>query len=149
MFTLALCVILPVIFFASFIYSRKVRPIYQNLREKLSVMNSQAQENIAGNRVVKAFAQEDHEIRQFDQRNEDYREANLEANRFWLKFYPIIEFSAQSLTIMVLLVGGLFAMNGRITLGDLMAFSSLTWTFANPVRCCWHCFSASYRLSPR
>lgn len=134
LFTLALCVILPVIFFASFIYSRKVRPIYQNLREKLSVMNSQAQENIAGNRVVKAFAREDYEIQQFDQRNADFREANLEANRFWLKFYPVIEFSAQSLTIVVLLVGGLFVMNGRITLGDLMAFSSLTWTFANPVR---------------
>ena len=136
LFTLALCVILPVIFFASFIYSRKVRPIYQNLQEKLSVMNSQAQENIAGNRVVKAFAREDYEIQQFDQRNADFREANLEANRFWLKFYPIIEFSAQSLTIVVLLVGGLFVMNGRITLGDLMAFSSLTWTL--PTRSgCW------------
>lgn len=134
LFTLALCVILPAIFFISFTYSRKVRPLYQNLREKLSVMNSQAQENIAGNRVVKAFAQEDYEIRRFDERNADYRDANLKATYYWLKFYPFIEFAAQSLTIVVLLVGGLFVMNGRITLGDLMAFSSLTWTFANPVR---------------
>lgn len=134
LFTLALCIIVPAIFFISFTYSRKVRPMYQNLREKLSVMNSQAQENIAGNRVVKAFAREDYEIERFDQRNADYRDANLKATYYWLKFYPFIEFSAQSLTIIVLLVGGLFVMNGRITLGDLMAFSALTWTFANPVR---------------
>lgn len=132
--TLILCIILPFIFLCSFIYSRKVRPYYRNQREKLAVMNSRAQENIAGNRVVKAFAREDYEIARFDERNAEYSEANLKVNKYWLTFYPMIEFSAQALTIVVLLVGGLFVMNDRITLGQLLAFSSLTGTFARPVR---------------
>lgn len=132
--TLILCIILPFIFLCSFIYSRKVRPYYRNQREKLAVMNSRAQENIAGNRVVKAFAREDYEIARFDERNAEYSEANLKVNKYWLTFYPMIEFSAQALTIVVLLVGGLFVMKDRITLGQLLAFSSLTGTFARPVR---------------
>ena len=132
--TLILCLILPLIFLCSFVYSRKVRPYYRGLREKLAVMNSRAQENIAGNRVVKAFAREDYEIGRFDTCNADFSAANLKVNKYWLTFYPFIEFSAQALSIVVLLVGGIFVMKGRITLGQLLAFSSLTGLFARPVR---------------
>lgn len=132
--TLILCIILPFIFLCSFTYSRKVRPYYRGLREKLAVMNSRAQENIAGNRVVKAFAREDYEIGRFDTCNSDFSAANLKVNKYWLTFYPFIEFSATALSIVVLLVGGIFVMKGRITLGQLLAFSSLTGTFARPVR---------------
>lgn len=133
-FTLALCCLFPVMYFISYNYSRKVRPLYADQREKLSVMNSRAQENIAGNRVVKAFAKEDYEIGLFDKCNKDYHDANLRANRFWLKYYPGIELTAQAMNIAVLLLGGLFVINGRITMGQLMAFSGLVWTFSNPIR---------------
>lgn len=145
--TLALCVILPLIFLVSFTYSRKVRPMYRNQREKLAVMNSRAQENIAGNRVVKAFAREEYEIERFDERNTEYREANLKVNKYWLTFYPFIEFSAQALSIVVLLVGGIFVMNDRITLGELMAFSNLTWTFSRPVRLLGNILNDTQRFS--
>ncbi len=133
-FTLALCCLFPLIYFITYSYSRRVRPLYAAQREKLAVMNSRAQENIAGNRVVKAFAKEDYEIGLFDKCNTDYRDANLAANMFWLKYYPALELAAQAMQIAVLLIGGLFVMNGRITMGQLMAFSGLTWTFSNPIR---------------
>ena len=133
-FTLALCCLFPIMFFISYSYSRKVRPLYADQREKLSVMNSRAQENIAGNRVVKAFAKEEYEIGLFDKCNKDYHDANLRTNRFWLKYYPAIELTAQAMNIAVLLLGGLFVMYGRITMGQLMAFSGLVWTFSNPIR---------------
>ena len=133
-FTLALCCLFPVMYFISYNYSRKARPLYADQREKLAVLNSRAQENIAGNRVVKAFAKEEYEKSLFDKCNMDYHDANLRANDFWLKYYPAIEMTAQAMNIAVLLLGGLFVMSGRLTMGQLMAFSGLVWTFSNPIR---------------
>ncbi len=134
LFTLALCAILPLIFAVCYVYSKKARPMYADIRERLSVLNTRAQENIAGNRVVKAFAREDYEIRRFDEKNADYRDANIKVNKFWMKYYPAIELTAQSMSIIVLLLGGIFVMQGRISMGQMMAFSGLSLTFANPIR---------------
>jgi ATP-binding cassette subfamily B multidrug efflux pump len=133
-FTLVLCCLFPVMYLVSYKYSRKARPLYADQREKLAVMNSRAQENIAGNRVVKAFAKEEYEKSLFDKCNMDYHDANLRANKFWLKYYPAFELSAQAMNIAVLLLGGLFVISGRLTMGQLMAFSGLVWTFSNPIR---------------
>ena len=51
------------------LFSNKVGPYFVDLRERLSLLNSNAQENIEGNRVVKAFAQEAYEIKKFDEKN--------------------------------------------------------------------------------
>lgn len=132
--TLALCAILPVIFMVCTLYSKKARPMYGDIRERLSVLNTRAQENIAGNRVVKAFAREDYEIHRFEEKNADYRDANIRVNKLWMKFYPAIELTAQFMLIIVLLLGGMFVMMGRITMGQLMAFAGLSFTFAAPMR---------------
>ena len=132
----AVCLIAltPVIFIASFIFKRKVRPMYVNLREKLSQMNTLAEENISGNRVVKAFAQEDHEIRRFDEKSREYSASNKAAALKWMDFFPTIEITAQALSVIQLVVGGIFAVSGRITVGEFTAFAGLIWTLANPMR---------------
>lgn len=132
--TLILLAITPLIYIVSTRYSRKVKPLYQDLREKLSQLNTSAQENIAGNRVVKAFAREDYEISKFDTKNAEFKKANLKAALTWLNYYPAIEGLAQSLSVVTLLVGGYFIMIGRLSMGELLAFSSLTWTLSNPMR---------------
>ncbi len=132
--TLILLAITPLIYLVTKKYSKRVRPLYQDLRERLSELNTSAQENIAGNRVVKAFAREDYEIQKFDEKNAYYKKANLKAALTWLRFFPVIEGLAQSLSIITLLVGGLFIMLGRLSMGQLLAFSSLTWTLSNPMR---------------
>lgn len=134
LFTLSLLVVTPFIYIVTKLFSKQVRPLYINLREKLSILNSNAQENISGNRVVKAFAREEYEINKFAEKNEDYRQANLQATMKWLQFFPIIEGLSQALQISVLLVGGLFIINGKITSGTFLAFSSLCWTLSNPMR---------------
>ena len=60
-------------------YKRQVYPLYASLREKLSRMNSVAQENIAGNKTVRAFVREAYENEKFENCNEEYRQANLKA----------------------------------------------------------------------
>lgn len=133
-FTLALLLVTPFIFIATRLFSKRVGPLFGNLREKLSLLNSNAQENIAGNKVVRAFAREDFEIQKFEQKNMDYHDANLKTSLTWLKFFPIVEGLSQSMAVTTLLVGGLFLINGRITAGTFMAFNSLCWTLTMPMR---------------
>lgn len=132
--TAMLLVLTPVILFCSFFFSKTVYPLYAALREKLSAMNSAAQENIAGNKTVRAFVREAYECEKFEACNEEYRSANLKANFYWLKFFPYIEGCSQALGIIILLAGGLFIINGRMTPGDLAAFSLLAWGLSEPMR---------------
>ncbi len=134
LFALCMLAVSPLIFLITFLFSKKVHPLYVDLREKLSRLNTQAQENIAGNRVVKAFAREDYEIRRFDEKNQEYKEANKTASLLWLKYSPYIDCLSQSLSIAVLLVGGVFLIMGRISIGTFTLFNSLSWTLTNPMR---------------
>lgn len=133
---LALCLlaIAPFIFLIIVLFKNKVAPRHRALREKLSHLNTNAQENISGNRVVKAFAREDYEIEKFDRCNSDYAAANKKTALTWLSFFPYVETFANLLPVVLLLVGGLFLINGSLTMGEYVAFSGLTWAIANPMR---------------
>ena len=133
---LALCIvsIAPLIFFIVFRFRRNVAPMHKALREKLAGMNTDAQENISGNRVVKAFAREEYEKDKFNRSNEDYRDTNIKTQMVWLRFFPFVELIANALPVILLLVGGVFIINGRINFGDYTAFSLLIWAIANPMR---------------
>lgn len=133
---MALCLIAltPVIMFITWLFKRKAGPVYVDLREKLSRMNTAAEENISGNRVVKAFAREDYEIGRFDKFSREYSAANKKAAFMWLKFFPFLETTAQSLSVVMIVAGGLFVVFGRITMGQYAAFSGLIWTLSNPMR---------------
>lgn len=124
----------PIILAITKAFKDKVSPYYVDLRDKLSALNTCAEENISGNRVVKAFAREEEEIKKFDEKNKAYNEANKKAAFTWLKFFPGLEITAQSLSVICLLCGGLFVIFGRITLGEYAAFAGLIWTLSNPMR---------------
>lgn len=134
LFTLALVAITPIIAALTIRFSKKINPEYSRLREKLSGLSTVAQENIAGNRVVKAFTREAYEMDKFCVHNTAYRDAALDATRTLYTFQPIIEGVANSLTIITVLVGGLLVIGGHLTYGELMLFSSLTWALSNPLR---------------
>ena len=131
---LSMLAVTPFIFLLTFLFSRRVHPLYVELREKLSQLNTAAQENISGNRVVRAFAREGYETARFDEKNQAYKEANKTASLLWLKFSPYVETLSQSLSIAVLLVGGIFLINGRISIGTFTMFNGLTWTLSEPMR---------------
>jgi ATP-binding cassette subfamily B protein len=133
-FAICMVALTPFIFVASFIYRNKVKGIYKELRQRLSKLNSDAQENIEGNRVVKAFAREPYEIKQFDDKSERFREQNLYAQKVWLKFYPIIDGLSQSVAISTILAGGIFLIRGELSYGELIAFTSLSWAVTEPFK---------------
>lgn len=132
--TLCLFGIAPFIFLIIILFKNKVGPRHRQLREKLAQMNTAAQENISGNRVVKAFAREDYEIEKFDQCNQEYSKTNRKTALTWLTYYPYVESLANLMPIVLLVVGGIFIMRGEITMGQYVAFSGLIWAIANPMR---------------
>lgn len=133
---LALCIaaIAPIIFLIVYTFRKKIAPMHAALREKLARMNTTAQENISGNRVVKAFSREEYEKDKFDKSNLDYADTNKITQLEWLKYFPAIEFFANALLIILLLVGGLFLIENEITLGEYVGFSGLLWAISNPMR---------------
>ncbi len=133
---LAICIVAlaPVIFLIVFTFRKKVAPMHALLREKHAQMNTAAQENISGNRVVKAFSREDYEISKFDESNKDYAETNKKTRLVWIKFFPFVETCANLLPVVLLWVGGTLLMKDEMTMGEFVAFSGLMWAIANPMR---------------
>lgn len=132
--TLCLAVVTPILMLITKLYSSKVRPLFVAMRERLSEMNTAAQENIAGNRVVRAFAREKYEEESFERRNAAFRDSQLAINKMWLSFYPFIELLANSMTIITVFLGGFFIILGEITPGELTIFTQLSWALSNPMR---------------
>ncbi len=133
---LALCLfaIAPFIFLIIILFKNKVAPRHRALREKLAEMNTISQENISGNRVVKAFAREKYEIEKFDESNTSYSQTNQKTALTWLTYYPYVESAANLMPVVLLLVGGIFLIREQISMGQYVAFSSLIWAIANPMR---------------
>lgn len=133
---LALCMlaIAPLIFIVIVLFRNNVAPKHRLLREKHALMNTAAQENISGNRVVKAFARESYEIEKFNACSEDYAKTNKETALTWLHYFPAVETLANLMPVVLLVVGGLFLIRDEITMGEYAAFSGLIWAVANPMR---------------
>ncbi len=133
---LALCLfaIAPFIFLIIILFKNKVAPRHKALREKLAEMNTIAQENISGNRVVKAFAREKYEIKKFDECNTSYSRTNQKTALTWLTYYPYVESFANLMPAVLLLVGGIFLIREQITMGQYVAFAGLIWAVTNPMR---------------
>ena len=101
---------------------RKLGAVYEAISEENAVLNTVAEENLAGVRTVKAFAREKHEIAKFLSHNKKYYDLNMQQSKVFVKYYPYLSFITKLLPILVLLLGGYFTIQGEMTLGELSAF---------------------------
>lgn len=133
---LALCLIcvVPLTIFTAGKQLKAVKPVFTNIRNHFSSLNTFVQENVSGNRVVKAFAKENYEIQKFNKENDGYRDAELASTAVWKKYVPVFEFLASFSTVILYLVGGIMVVNGTITLGKLVTVSGYLWMINNPLR---------------
>lgn len=131
---LALVAITPFIFILTQRMSKEAHPVFFEIRESFSRLNSMVEENIGGNRVVKAFTREDFEIEKFNEHNEDYKQWNMKSAKVSRRYLPILDGLASSLSVIALVLGGLFVMNGSMTIGDLVAFNGFLWMLNMPMR---------------
>lgn len=133
---LALCmlVILPFTAFTTYKQSKQVKPAFQRNRDCFSSLNAFVQENVSGNRVVKAFAKEDYEIEKFNKENNKFRDSQVNASKVWMNFVPIYEVLSYALTIVLMVYGGYMVIQGEITLGDLVKVNGYLWMLNTPLR---------------
>lgn len=135
-YKMALCmlVVLPLTALTTYFQSKQVRPAFKRNRNCFSSLNAFVQENVSGNRVVKAFSKEDYEIAKFNAENDDFRDSQLEASKIWMRFIPIFEVLSYALTIILMLYGGFMVIQGEITLGDLVKVNGYLWMLTAPLR---------------
>ena len=131
---IAMMTVLPISAFVTYLQSKSIKPKFMKIRDRFSSLNAFAQENISGNRVVRAFAKEDYEIEKFDVENAAYRDAELDAAKVWTKYVPVFEVCASFLTVILMLVGGIMCVKGAMTLGDMVIVNSYLWMLNMPLR---------------
>lgn len=144
--TIFMLLVSPMIGFLTFKMSNEISPTFHNIREAYSRLNSLVQENISGNRVVRAFSRENFEVDKFNKENKNYRDRNLDTIRVTRKYIPKLEFLSNILTIVMVLVGGILVIINKITFGELVIFNSLLWALNNPMRMCGYLINDTQRF---
>ena len=124
--SLTLWVLLPVPVVAVVVkhFGKVIHELYEKIQASLATLSARVQENLAGVRVVRAYAQEEAEIRGFDEPNREYVSRNVELIRTWSMFMPSLQALIGITFLLVLWQGGHLVLGGRISFGALIAFYS-------------------------
>lgn len=126
--------VMPFIGYSGARFGRIVRPKFTSLRQKFADVTTAIQENVTGARVVRTFAQENHEIDKFTGQVRDLLKLNLELARLWSSYFPFMDFMSTLGMILVLGFGGWQIMKGQLTLGEFVAFNMYLMMLMMPVR---------------
>lgn len=131
--TLAFLVIAPVILYMVWKFKGQIKPSHLKVRDQFARLNTKAGENIAGNRVVKAFVREQYEMDVFEKENMGYHDCNIENADIRIRYTPAIEAICGVLPVILIIFGGFLVVREEITLGNVVTFNGLMWTFSQPV----------------
>jgi ATP-binding cassette subfamily B protein len=126
--------IAPLIALVAWRYSRVSHPILTAAQQRLADVTTQAEENVVGVRVVKAFGQEERESARFRMRSEAVFDANVAANRQRALYMPLLSFLPSLAVAAVLGAGGSMVVHGSLTLGEFVRFNLLLAMLVMPLR---------------
>lgn len=132
-FTIFMFLLTPLVAYCAYKMTVKCNPIFYDIRERFSKLNTVVQENISGNRVVKAFAKEKYEISKFEERNKEYMDSNMDLAKVIQKYMPMLNALSNMFSVIMILVGGILIINEKLTMGELVIFNGLIWAINNPV----------------
>lgn len=124
--SLTLWILIPVPIVAVIVqqFGKIIHELYEKIQASLATLSAKVQENLAGVRVVRAYAQEEAEIRGFDEPNREYVSRNVKLIRTWSMFMPSLQALIGVTFLVVLWQGGHLVLSGRISIGALIAFYS-------------------------
>jgi ATP-binding cassette, subfamily B, multidrug efflux pump len=114
----------PVVAVAVWFFGRTIHDLYEKIQAALATLTARVQENLSGVRVVRAYAQEEAEQRQFDEPNREYVARNIKLIRTWSMFMPSLQALIGTTFLIVLWQGGHQLLRGQISLGALIAFNA-------------------------
>lgn len=126
--------VMPVLVFATFLFRKKVRETYRDVRKHLSRLNSYMQEHITGMNVVQIFAKQKSELKKFSSINDDHKVANIKSIFYYAIFYPFIELLNSIAIGLIIWYGGGEVIQKHLSIGVLFAFIQFVEMFWRPVR---------------
>lgn len=125
---------MPILGYVAFRFGRVYRPLSVEIQQQLAVLTTVLEQNLRGTRIVKAFAQEDNEIKHFQQENNRWFDLSAKAIRSEATNIPLIDFIAGISTVIIIWYGGSLVVNHELTLGELVAFTTYLSQLVQPVR---------------
>ena len=126
--------VLPFLIYGTFLFRRKVRESYRDVRLHLARLNSYMQEHITGMNVVQIFNKEKSELSNFSTINNDYKKANIKSIFYYAVFFPSVELISSVAIGLIIWYGGGNVINSTLTIGILFAFIQYTEMFFRPIR---------------
>jgi ATP-binding cassette subfamily B protein len=126
--------VLPVLIYGTFLFRKKARESYRDVRLHLARLNSYMQEHVSGMSVVQIFNKENEEFKKFSGINSDYRLANIKSVFYYAVFYPSVELLSSIAIGLIIWYGGGEVIQGTLTIGVLFAFIQYTEMFFRPIR---------------
>jgi ATP-binding cassette subfamily B multidrug efflux pump len=121
---LIMLVLMPLTMLVFLFISTRARPLFMRVQQFLSHLNTVLQENLAGVRVVQAFAREPYEWQRFSAANQDLMNQSIQVGKMIAGAFPVIFLLANLGTLAVIWMGGLQVIGGRLTIGELVAFQN-------------------------
>jgi ATP-binding cassette subfamily B multidrug efflux pump len=125
--------LLPMVAVLFVVIGERMRVIFRKVQDQFGEISTRAQENFSGIRTIKAYAQEEAEIRVFRAANERYRALNLRYVLLSGMLWPIIGLMLGTIGAFVLLIGGRMVASGDMTVGELVLFNAYLAQLAWPV----------------
>ncbi len=132
--TMISMVVIPALFCFSYFFFLQVKKSFKESDEAEGAMSAVLQENLSGIRVVKAFHRQDYEIDKFDEKNSHYRDKNYRVIRLLAYYWAISDFLAIGQIFIVTIIGTLWAISGKISIGTLVAFITYEGNLLWPIR---------------
>lgn len=133
--SLTLVALLPYPILAIFIrqLGRRLHVHYEGIQEAFSVLNTKVQENLSGVRVVKAYTLEQSEVAHFRELNDEFVGRNHRQIRLMSFFFPLFRFLPGIAVVVLLWMGGLHVIQGKITIGEFVAFNAYLLMLVRPM----------------
>jgi len=132
--TLVSLSVLPILFYATFLFRKKVREAYRDVRFQLARLNSYMQEHVYGMNIIQIFSKEKDEESKFAEINAAHRKANIDSIFYYAIFYPIVEILSSLAVALIIWYGGGNVIQSNMTIGVLFAFIQYTEMFFRPIR---------------
>lgn len=132
--TFSLLAVTPFIALFTVLLSKHANRAFYDIRESFSKLNSMVEENIRGNKIVKAFGNESFEKVKFDQVNNQYKDTNLKSAVISAQYLPLIETFAGFMSVIAVGYGGWLVLIGEMSVGNLVTFTGLIWMMILPMR---------------
>jgi len=124
----------PAVIYTASRYNRVSRPAVQEVQQRIAELTAEAEENISGIRIVKAFAREEHQLHRFRRAVSRVFDQSIYSTRLQATFSPLIGLLPQIGIALVLLVGGREVISGNLSLGNFTAFYTYVVMLASPMR---------------